>query len=384
MKIKTNIATCMLIIALVLVGCSSNTKVSSIENNGAEKQSNEGTNKKEQADVNNDEQDNSKEASSSKGYHGKEGKITIYLSGPEAMLDKIEKEFETDNGDVLDLVKLGCGPLRQKVWTEKQAGQIQADIVWGSDPLLYQALKGEGDLVKYIPKDFEMIQEKYQVGDSFYTIVNERYAVVAYNKDKLKEDKVPKSFEDLKQEEYKGSLVMANANYSSTALAITSGLYQMSGNNWDYIKALKENNLFFAKSNGQVPSKIQEGEFDVGIAPHDSIIRLKKKAKKENYKTPIEMCWPKEGALAIQRPIAIIKDDSRPSANQNIAEKFVDFMISKKVQTITTGMGFVSVRNDVPLPQGIPSDIQTKEIDWRFAYENESILRDGVKEIMGE
>lgn len=378
----TIIMSCILIISLMLVGCSKDNEENVVSQNPeAGNAQEDGTKAKDESK---ETEDSNNENEDGKGkYHGKEGKITVYLSGPEQMLNKIESEFETVNGDVLDLVILGCGPLRQKVWTEKQAGQIQADVVWGSDPLLYYALQDEGNLAQYSPKEYDNLKEEYKVGDNYYTIVNERYAVIAYNKDNLKGDKIPKSFEDLKKEEYTGSVVMANANYSSTALAITSGLYQMSGNNWDYIKALKDNKLFFAKSNGQVPSKIQEGEFDTGIAPHDSVLRLKKKAKKEEYKTPIEISWPSEGALRIQRPVAIIKDESRPSKNQEIAEKFVDFLVSKKVQNITVGMGFVSVREDVSLPQGIPAELVTKEIDWRFAYENESTLRDGVKEIMG-
>ncbi|GKX31066.1 putative 2-aminoethylphosphonate ABC transporter substrate-binding protein [Vallitalea longa] len=353
MKSKINIIiSCMLAISLMLVGCAKDADENEVTDKG--------------------------------NYHGKEGKITIYLSGPEQMLNKLESEFENENGDVLDLVILGCGPLRQKVWTEKQAGQIQADVVWGSDPLLYHALQKEGDLDKYTPEEYDKVKDEYKVGDNYYTIVNERYAIIAYNNEKLKDDNVPASFEDLKKETYKGTVVMANANYSSTALAITSGLYQMSDNNWDYIKALKENKLFFAKSNGQVPSKIQEGEFDVGIAPHDSILRLQTKAKKEGYKMPVDICWPEEGALKIQRPVAIIKDDSRPSANKEIAEKFVDFLISKKAQNITVGMGFISVREDLSLPKGIPTNINTRDIDWGYAYENESLLRDGVKEIMGQ
>ncbi|GMQ56829.1 putative 2-aminoethylphosphonate ABC transporter substrate-binding protein [Vallitalea sediminicola] len=383
MKNKINIImTCMLIISLMLVGCSKDNENDVISQNP--KVENTGNDESQAKDENQVGDDNNKKDENDKGeYHGKEGKITVYLSGPEQMLNKIESEFETVNGDVLDLVILGCGPLRQKVWTEKQAGQIQADVVWGSDPLLYYALQDQGNLAQYSPKEIDKLKEEYKVEGNYYTIVNERYAVIAYNKDNLKGDEVPSSFEDLKNEAYSGAVVMANANYSSTALAITSGLYQMSGNNWDYIKALKDNKLFFAKSNGQVPSKIQEGEFDAGIAPHDSVLRLKKKAKKEKYKTPIEICWPSEGALKIQRPVAIIKDDSRPAQNQEIAEKFVDFLVSKKVQNITVGMGFVSVREDVSLPQGIEAEIVTKDIDWRFAYENESILREGVKEIMG-
>lgn len=315
-------------------------------------------------------------------YSGEEGKITVYLSGSEPMIKKIEEEFEAERGDVIDLLHMGCGPLRQKVWTEKEAGQIQADVVWGSDPLMYIALADGEYLEKYVPKGFDTIKPKYQIGDGYYTLVNERYGVVIYNKDNIAKESIPKAFGDLKNKNFDGSLIMADANQSSTALALTSALYEMSGKNWDYLKAMHENNLFLTKKNGEVSSKISEGEFDIGIAPHDGVLRLQKKAKKDGYKIPVAISWPKEGALAIQRPIAIIKNEARPDINEKIAKEFVDFMLSKKVQNITTNFGFISVRKDIALPVGVPEDVKVIPVDWRYASEHENELRDGFKEIM--
>ncbi|TCO78652.1 ABC transporter substrate-binding protein [Marinisporobacter balticus] len=323
-------------------------------------------------------------ASNQSIYSGKEGKITVYLSGSEPMIKKIEEEFEAERGDVIDLLHMGCGPLRQKVWTEKEAGQIQADVVWGSDPLMYMALADGKYLEKYVPKEFDTIKPQYQVGDGHYTLVNERYGVIIYNKDNVAKESVPKSFEDLKDKNFDGTMIMADANQSSTALALTSALYEMSGKNWDYLKAMHENHLFLTKKNGEVSSKISEGEFDIGIAPHDGVLRLHKKAKKDGYKIPVSIAWPEEGALSIQRPIAIIKNEARPDVNEKIAREFVDFILSKKVQNITTNFGFVSVRKDVALPVGVPEDVKVIPVDWRYASEHEDALRDGFKEIMQE
>ncbi|QZY55368.1 ABC transporter substrate-binding protein [Crassaminicella profunda] len=321
-------------------------------------------------------------ASEKSAYSEEEGKITVYLSGSEPMIKKLEEEFEAQRGDVLDLLHMGCGPLRQKVWTEKEAGQIQADVVWGSDPLMYRVLTKEGALENYLPKEYDAIKSEYKIGDGYYTLVNERYGVIIYNKDHIEKESIPKAFSDLKDKKWDGVMVMADANQSSTALALTSAIYQMSGNNWDYLKVMHENHLFLTKKNGEVPSKISEGEFDVGIAPHDGVLRLQKKAKKDGYETPLALAWPEEGALAIQRPIAIIKNQKRPDSNKKIAEEFVDFILSKKAQMITANFGFVSVRKDIPLPIGVPEDIKVMPVDWGYASEHEEELRDGFREIM--
>lgn len=84
-------------------------------------------------------------------------------------------------------------------------------------------------------------------------------------------------------------VVKADASQSSTAFAIASALYQLNGNNTNYFSALKDNGVMLCKSNGLVPSKIMEGQYSLGIGPHDSVVRLKNKGKKEDFEVPLEI-----------------------------------------------------------------------------------------------
>ncbi|MDC7125535.1 MAG: extracellular solute-binding protein [Spirochaetales bacterium] len=303
----------------------------------------------------------SSEVSSLSSYTGKEGRITVYLSGPAEMLKKLEGSFEADNGDVLDFVQMGCGPLRQRLWAEMEAGQINADVFWGSDPLIYIALEEHGVLEDYTPKGVENLRPELKT-DSAYTYISKRYGVVIYNKDKVSE--APIAYHDLLKPEYKNNICHADPAMSSTALALIAGLWELEGYEGSFHRALCSNGLFLTKKNSDVPSKIQEGEYLAGIAPHDAVLRLQKKAKKDGYPTPLAITWPKEGAIAICRPAAISKNESRPEVNEEIAENFMDFLISKDAQTIMNNFGFISVRNDVVNPAGIPAEIETIEPDW--------------------
>ncbi|MBI9109446.1 MAG: extracellular solute-binding protein [Spirochaetales bacterium] len=309
-------------------------------------------------------------------YPGIEGRIKVYLSGPADMLDKLEGLFEEERGDVLEFVHMGCGPLRQRIWAEMESGMINADVLWGSDPLIYMALNERGKLEEYRPKGYENLKEEFQT-EAGYTYVNERYGVVIYNSDSVSGK--PSAFRDLLKEEYKGNICHADPAFSSTALALVSGLWNLDGENGVFYGRLRENGLFLTKTNSDVPSKIQEGEYLAGIAPHDAVLRLQKKAKKDGYPTPLAICWPVEGAVAIQRPIAISKNENRPQINEEIAEAFVDFMISKKAQNITNQFGFVSVRKDLPLPSGIPEDLKTILPDWKHLGETQNIINEDFK-----
>ncbi len=305
-------------------------------------------------------------------------KILVYLSGPEEMLNALEAGFEAERGDVADFLIMSCGEVRSKVWTEKEAGAIQADVVWGSDPLIYNRLDDEGLLCDLSGiENAAAINGEYAT-DHHYLYVNERYIVIMYNSDALKGDAVPTSYDDLLSEQYAGRMVIADATQSSTALGITSCFYQIKG--ISFFEGLKQNGIMLTKSNGQVPSLILEGQYNLGVAPHDAVIRLRNKAKKEGYSISLEIAWPEEGAIAIRRPVAIIRDEARSEQKQATAEALVNYLLSKQAQTITAKFGFVSVRDDMEntyLPEG-----ENKiNIDWEEASQNEDSLKTQYEQI---
>ena len=311
------------------------------------------------------------ESNPSEGDEASE-KILVYVSGPEAMITKLEEGFEAERGDVADFLVLSCGEVRSKVWTEKEAGEIQADVVLGSDPLIYNKLDDEGLLDDLsAAKNVEFIGEEFASGHS-YLYFNERYITVIYNSAAINETDAPKSFDDLLSEQYNGRLVMADATLSSTSLGIISSLYQLK--DISYFEGLHANGLLLAKSNGQVPSLILEGQYDLGIAPHDSVVRLQNKAKKEGYEISLQNIWPEEGAIAIRRPVAIIKDENRSEQEQKIAEELVSYLLSKEAQMITTNFGFVSVRNDIE-NSCLPEGVEKININWETASEYEDTLK---------
>ncbi len=311
----------------------------------------------------------------SEKYFGEAGKITAYISGPENMLKALEAAFEEDRGDVIDFVQMGCGPLRQRIWAEWESGQIRADLFWGSDPLIYNRLDDEGALEEYHSPALDMVKEDYQT-ERNYTFVSERYGVIIYNEDLLAENPVPVSYNSLLEAQYKNLVIQADPAQSSTALAITACLWLMKGENWDFYKGLVENqSLMLAKKNSDVPSRIQEGEFLAGIAPHDAVLRLQKKAKSEGYPMPLKISWPQEGAMAIVRPIAISKNEARPEVNKQLTHEFIDFLLSQQAQKITSNSGFVSVRKDIPAPVWLPESTVINRMDWEFLGENQEEVR---------
>ncbi|MCG8512941.1 MAG: extracellular solute-binding protein [Halanaerobiales bacterium] len=310
-----------------------------------------------------------------------EEQINLYISGPKEMAKLLEAEFEKEYGDVLNVYHSGSGPLRQKVWTEMLAGSIQADIVWGAEPMMYQALKEKGVLLRYRPPMIQDLKKEYIYGDGYFTAVNARYGVIVYNKERVLTDEIPTGWADLLDRRWHQRLGIADASQSSTALAITSGLYQLFDYSWILYRALGENEVMLTKQNIDVVSKIETAELDLGIAPHDGVLRLINKAKKRGIESPLGIIWPVEGIISIQRPIAIIKKERSLEAD-NLVKKFVDFSLSETGQNIATRFGFITVRNGLKLPEGVPQTIEVSSLDWKYASKHQEEIRATFKEIM--
>lgn len=325
-------------------------------------------------ETNSGQVDNTKTQGQEDTSHAAGEKLLVYMSGPEAMINKLEEGFEEENGDILDITIMGCGQLRNKVWAESEAGSIQADIFIGSDPILYEKLQEKDMLQNFEIKEKENLLERFNLEEKNYALMNERYIAILANSNSIADEDCPKSFSDLANESYKDCVTMADASQSATAFAIASSLYELSDNNSDYFKDIKNNGIMLQKSNGLVPSSILEGQYDLGIAPHDAYVRLKNKGKKEGYEVPLKLIWPEEGAIAVQRPIAISKKENRSEVAASNAESFINYMFSKKAQMITSKFGFVSVRKDIEnsfLPEGAKVFV----VDWEYASLNEEKIK---------
>jgi iron(III) transport system substrate-binding protein len=217
------------------------------------------------------------------------------------------------------------------------------------------------------------------VTDKNYALVNERYITILYNTNLMDGEELPTNFVDLTDPQYSDRLAIADAMQSSTAFAMATVFYAMSGNNGDYFQAWKDNNIILSKSNGGTASGVMEGQFALGVAPYDPLVRLRNKGKKEGYEVPMDVIWPTDGAIAIQRPIAIPVSTSRTPEQEAIAKAYVNWMFSKQAQTITNKFGFVSVRTDIP-NEHLPADAAVYTVDWEMGNANEEAVKDIYQE----
>jgi len=153
-------------------------------------------------------------------------KALLYISGPVAMAEQLEKAFEAKHGDVLDVFRTESGPLQQKLWAELFSGEISADMVWGAETSLYQALMEKGILESYVPEGYEQLKEGFQYSEGFFVPVNARYVVIVYHKNLVDPAIAPKDWADLANPAFNGRIGIADPLQSAMAFALLAGLTQ--------------------------------------------------------------------------------------------------------------------------------------------------------------
>ena len=149
---------------------------------------------------------------------------------------------------------------------------------------------------------------------------------ITYNPEKIKTP--PTSWADIWKPEFKGRVGITNLN-STLGTGWLVEIARMRGgdeNNVDAafkaIEELKPNLAAVAANPGALATLYQQGQIDIGPGNFNAIQILKARG------VPVEFVAPKEGAIAFQTSIHIVKN----SPNKELAVKLIEAALSPEVQ----------------------------------------------------
>jgi len=304
--------------------------------------------------------------------------IAVYIS-PDPLGVALEKAFEAEHGDVLTIVG---GPWCRKLKSEQEAGDIQADVIYGAEPIFFRALAESGNLLAYTSPASSDLEPEFQWDNGYYVPADLRYVGIVYNKTLVDAADLPASFAGLNDGQWANLTTVPDATQCASALAIAAGLAQPNVD-MSFFEGAKANGALLADRAGKLPELVASGEATLGIGPHDPVLRLQNKAKKEGAESPVDIQWAEEGTYVIPRPIAIIADEGRAEAATEIAQALVDFVLSPEGQALAvkTG-GYVPVRAGVEGPAKVPADVTLLQVDWDWAAQNSQEIKAAFQEIM--
>ena len=284
------------------------------------------------------------------GKKGVSGNVMVYTSMYPDIVNsmckpKVQKAFPDLK---VSWFQGGTEKIKTKIAGEVKANKISDDVLMVADPSYYIYLKDKGLLLNYkSPETKHHIMEVDK--DGAWAAVRVCNMIIAYNKDKLKPEDVPKSWKDLT---------------NPGALADKFG--------WDYFDALKANGLRVEEGNSAIQNKLLTGEYMAAIILEENILKLQ-----QTKKEPLEVVYPEEGCILISSPIGIFKSTKNPEG----AKALTDWWLSKEGQAAVTAGWMYSVRDDVEKPKGAKyslKDLLKKalKVDWEKLTKNESQIKE--------
>ena len=274
--------------------------------------------------------------------------LTLYTSQPVADAQMTVAAFEKANPGVkVEWVRDGTTKLMTKFRAELAAGAVKPDLLLIADSVTLEQLKKEDLLVPYDSP------EKTNYDPSLYDEAGYYYGTklittgIAYHSEAPNK---PTSWADLLETEYQGLSAMPSPLYSGAALIHLSTITTNDDFGWKYYEDLKANGMTPQQGNGSVLTAIASGAKPYGVLVDYMAIREKAKG------SPLEFVFPTEGVSMVTEPVAILKD----AKNIELAQKFVDFVLSDAGQKLVVEQGYLPARNGVASPEGFPSRGQIK------------------------
>lgn len=328
------------------------------------------SNKEGQNNTNSNANSNSGSTANSDSNANKESKVlTVYTARSESLNNTVISNFEQDTGIKVEIVVAGTGELVKRVELEKN--NPMGDILWAADETM---LASKTDLFEqYVsPEDANMI-EQFRNKTGYFSPAFADPTVFIVNKNLIGDIKV-EGFADLLNPELKGKIAFGDpVNSSSAFQSLAAMLYAMgdgdpmSDQAWDFVDQFIKNldGKMFASS-GQLHKSVADGEYPVGLTWEDPVANYIKNG------APVDVVFPKEGAIFPGESVQIIKG----AKNLENAQKFVDYMLSEKIQNLVGGE--LTVR---PLREGatlasymVPNDQITlaKNYDEGWVSENKN------------
>lgn len=305
---------------------------------------------------------------------GMDGNITLYTSETESDVQSYVTDFEERNpGATVEVFRLGTTELVARLMSELEAGDTPADVVWFADMGVFEELAEDGQLMEIDPPEAENIPEQYVYFDGMAYEVRLIYQVIAYNTNEV--DQEITSWWDLADSEYEGAVGSASPFVSGATVTQIGSVVEDDELGWELYEEMADNGTVVTGGNGGIAEGIALGEYDIGLT-----IDFMARTQQEEG-APVDYVYQEEGAVYVPTPAGVMADTGNPE----LAEAFVDYLMSVPGQEAQQDNGYMPVNVNVELPDGVPSaaDIPVLETDWKFLDENRDELLDRYAEIFG-
>ncbi len=289
--------------------------------------------------------------------------VVVYTSVDQVFSEPVFRAFEAATGltvrPVFDTEETkSTGVLNRLV---AEADRPQADVFWSGDPVR-PFLLIKRDLVEpYVSSNAGGLPAGLRAADGAWTGFAARARVLLVNRDRVPQEKMPRSIRDLADPAWRGQAAIANPLFGTTTMHVAA-LFAAWGEGpaKAFLEELKANEVRIASSNGEVKRLVVAGEVAFGLTDTDDANEALKAG------APVEVVYPDQddlGTLVMPTSVVLIRDGPNPDEGRRL----VDFLLSAETERrMAEAAAHLPLRQGVPTPAGVKplSEIHAMEVDY--------------------
>jgi len=191
--------------------------------------------------------------------------IVVYNAQHENLAKEWAEGFTKDTGIKVTLRNGGDSEFSNQIVAEGAASPADVFLTENSPAMVL--VENAGLFAPVDAGTLALVPENFRPSSGKWMGIAARSTVFAYNKDKLREDQLPKSLLDLADPSWKGR--WAASPSGADFQAIVSALLELKGEQAtaDWLKGMKENFTAY-RGNGTVMKAVNAGEIDGGVIYH--------------------------------------------------------------------------------------------------------------------
>lgn len=268
----------------------------------------------------------------------KEGKVVLYVSAQLSLAQALEKAFERKFPFLkVEITRTSGENLLNRIRTEKLAGKILFDVVYGATVPLLPAL---GVVSPYSSPEASGYPAGFREPNYLWTAVSANYYVIGYNTRLISKTEAPQDWENLLHPSWKGKIAMDPEEFSWFG-AMEAYLGEETAKR--LMTALARQEIQWRKGHTALLQLMAAGEYPIALVYAHGVEDLKGKG------APVEWVRTAKPIVVDLQPLAI----SAQPAHPNAAKLFADFLLSLEGQRIIYEDKKIPVRSGV-VPKSSP------------------------------
>jgi iron(III) transport system substrate-binding protein len=307
--------------------------------------------------------------------------LVVYSSVDEENATKLLRAFSEATGIETQMVFLSSGPALSRI--EAEINRPQADVWFGAPSENHILAKDRGLTQPYVSANAGALTDQFRDAEGYWHAIYTNPLAIGVRTDILsgRGAPVPASWEDLKNEAYRGLIQMPSPQSSGTAYAVILTLREIMGEDaaFQYMKDLNPNIQTYTQSGTAPSGALGVGETPIALQFSPGFLKL----VDEGF--PVDVVFPSEGVGYEVAAVSILKG----AQNLDEAKALVDWITSVEgqQQLATQKTYFLPIRSDVSAGEGIPSLDAIKLISYDPAYASENrqrLVDRWVEEVLGQ